>query len=91
MQRIDPEGDPCMPAKRIVSVLGRNDGVTPYRSGRRLQELWELPTENCFEWPCGHFEVPLRMVRQQQPLIRLQEILDQEAELYKSIEAKKNQ
>lgn len=75
MQRLDPQGEPCMQAEHIISVLGADDGVTPYRSGRRLQKLWELPPENCFSWPCGHFEVPLRIVRDQQPLIRLREIL----------------
>ena len=75
MQRLDPSGDPCMPPDNIVSVLGRSDDVTPYRSGRRLQKLWELPAQNCYSWPCGHFEVPLRMVRQPQPLFRLKEIL----------------
>ena len=79
MQRLDPEGDPCMPANRIVSVIGRHDGVTPYRSGRRLQRLWDLPPENCFIWPCGHFEVPLRMVRNQQPLIKIAELLHEMA------------
>jgi hypothetical protein len=75
MQKLDPMRDPCMPPDRIISVLGATDGVTPYHSGRRLQKLWELPAENCFTWPCGHFEVPLRMVRQHQPLHRLTEIL----------------
>lgn len=75
MHRLDPLGDPCMPPERIVSVLGRNDGITPYHSGRRMQKRWELPEENCFVWPCGHFEVPMRMLSQRQPLTRLVDIL----------------
>ena len=76
MQRLDPVGDPCMPADRVISVLGREDAVTPYRSGRRLQKLWELPKDNCFIWPCGHFEVPMRMLSQRQPLTRLVEVFN---------------
>ena len=76
MQRLDPIGDPCMPAERVISVLGRDDGVTPYHSGRRLQKRWDLPKQNCFVWPCGHFEVPIRMLSQRQPLTRLVEVFD---------------
>ena len=75
MHRLDPPGDPCMPPERVISVLGRHDEVTPYRSGRRMQKRWDLPAENCFVWPCGHFEVPMRMLSQRQPLTRLVDIL----------------
>lgn len=76
LSRLDAVGLPCMPADRIVSVLGKSDSVTPFRSGKRLQALWELPSENCFSFPCGHFTVPLRASRDHAPLLRLKEIFD---------------
>jgi pimeloyl-ACP methyl ester carboxylesterase len=80
LHRVDPKGDPCMAPERIVSVLGRHDGVTPYLSGLKVQEKWGLPADNRFSWPCGHFGVPLRVVRHRDPLARLTEIFRDIAE-----------
>lgn len=76
LHRLDPTGRPCVPGERIVSVLGRKDSVTPFASGKRQQALWNLPPENCFNWPCGHFTVPLRMSRHHEPMLLLKQILD---------------
>lgn len=76
LSKLDPPGAPCMPAENIVSVIGRADKVTPYKSGRRLQQLWQLPEENTFKWPAGHFSVPIRMVRHRQPIERFKQIID---------------
>lgn len=76
LSKLDPKGIPCMPAENIVSVLGKQDRVTPYNSGKRLQELWNLPDNNRFTWNCGHFTVPLRMASHHEPLMQLKTILD---------------
>jgi len=74
LSKLDPSGSPVVPPERIVSVLGRYDRVTPFASGKRLQELWGLPAENRFIWPCGHFTVPLRLSGDRRPFERLQAI-----------------
>lgn len=76
LSKLDPQGVPCVSSDSIVSILGKEDRVTPYNSGKRLQELWNLPTENRFIWNCGHFTVPLRMAGHHQPLLQLKTILD---------------
>ena len=68
-------GKPVMPGSRIISVLGAEDNVTPFASGKRQQEEWQLPAANRFIWPCGHFTVPMRLIRDQQPFRRLLELL----------------
>lgn len=78
LSRMDPDGVPCVAADSIVSVLGAKDCVTPYRSGKRLQELWDLPQQNRFVFPCGHFTVPLRASREHAPLVRLKEIFEKQ-------------
>ena len=77
LSKLDPRGVPCMPPENIVSVIGRADKVTPFKSGRRLQQLWELPQENTFVWPAGHFSVPIRTVRHREPIEQFQKILSQ--------------
>lgn len=76
LARLDAAGAPGVQPEHIVSVLGRRDSVTPYRSGKRLQSLWALPAQNCFSFPCGHFTVPLRAARDHAPLLRLKQIFD---------------
>lgn len=76
LSRLDPEGVPCVAAENIVSVLGAKDNVTPFRSGKRMQALWDLPEKNRFVFPCGHFTVPLRASREHAPLLRLKQIFD---------------
>ena len=74
LSKLDPPGSPVVPPERIVSVLGRYDRVTPFASGKRLQELWDLPIENRFAWPCGHFTVPLRLSWDRRPFERLKTV-----------------
>ena len=76
LARLDPKGAPNMSPENIISVIGRADKVTPYKSGRRLQQLWQLPAENTFEWPSGHFSVPIRMVRHREPITQFKKIID---------------
>ncbi|MDU8929946.1 hypothetical protein RXV86_21375 [Alisedimentitalea sp. MJ-SS2] len=76
LSKLDPPGLPVMPPERIISILGRKDRVTHFASGQRLQDKWNLPVENRFIWPCGHFTVPLRLGRDTRPLDRLRAIFD---------------
>ncbi len=76
LSKLDPQGAPCMPPENIISVIGHADKVTPYASGRRLQQLWQVPAENTFDWPSGHFTVPIRMVRHREPIERFKQIID---------------
>jgi len=72
---IDTFGPPVMPPETIVSVLGAHDDVTPFDSGRALIDGWSVPEQNQFIWRCGHFSVPLAMLRDQAPLRRFSDIL----------------
>lgn len=72
---LDPTGSPVLAPENIVSVLGSHDDVTPYESGKALLERWDVPDENRFIWRCGHFSVPLAMLRDHTPLERFSEIL----------------
>ncbi|MGI9415939.1 MAG: alpha/beta hydrolase [Hyphomicrobiales bacterium] len=73
---IDPIELPVMPPETIVSVLGSHDDVTPFDSGQALVDRWAIPEENRFVWRCGHFSVPLAMLRDHRPLSRFSEILN---------------
>ena len=72
---IDPVNLPVMPPETIVSVLGSHDDVTPFDSGKALIDHWSIPEENRFIWRCGHFSVPLAMLRDHRPLTRFSRIL----------------
>ena len=74
---LDPEGaTPAMAPENIITVLGSRDTVTPYASGKALIDEWRVPAENRFIWRRGHFSVPLRMIRDYAPLIRLRDLLE---------------
>ena len=72
---LDPLDTPVMAPEAIVSVLGSHDDVTPFESGKALVERWRLPEENLFVWRCGHFSVPLAMLRDHRPLERFAQIM----------------
>jgi hypothetical protein len=72
---LQPSGPLCVPASRIVSVLGRRDIVLPFASGRRLAEQWCVPERNAFIWDRGHFSVPMTLIRNDAPLRRFAEII----------------
>ncbi len=67
---LDPKRKPVMPSKRIVSVLGRRDVVTPYTGGRDLVERWCVPAENTFLLDRGHFSVPMTLLGDGAPVRR---------------------
>lgn len=73
---IDPKQAPIVPPERIVSVLGRNDQVTPFASGDKLMTELGIPVANKFCWPLGHFSIPLNLVRDPTPLHKFRSVLD---------------
>lgn len=72
---IDPDQPPVVPPEKIVALLGERDMVTPFPSGQRLVSRLQLPEENIFRWPLGHFSIPINMVRDTAPLDRLRRVL----------------
>jgi len=75
--RLDPMRQPCVPPHRVVSVTGSHDIVTRPEWADRQLDYWQVPAENRFRYRRGHFSVPLGMVRDTQPLLRLRQVLDQ--------------
>lgn len=75
MALIDPHGAPAVDPARVVVILGSRDRVTPFHSGLKLVEDWNVPAENVFIWPLGHFSIPLRMMRDTSALDRFKSIL----------------
>ena len=75
LQRMDPQGEPCMPGNCIVSVTGEADTVTPKTFvGAQLDE-WGVPRENRFAYERGHFTVPLGMIYNEEPIRAFAEVL----------------
>ncbi|MDF3073861.1 MAG: hypothetical protein K0S54_1528 [Alphaproteobacteria bacterium] len=72
---MDPPGAPALPASRIVSVLGMTDRVTPVGGGLDLVKRWGVPAENLFVERQGHFGAAVKLVRDDSPLRRVQEIV----------------
>jgi len=72
---IEPDAAPAIDPKRIVSVLGTADQVTPFDSGRALAKRWGLAPENILVYPQGHFSMPVWLVRHEAPLQRLKAVL----------------
>lgn len=77
LRRVDPIGSSGLSGHRVVSVLGRSDEVTPFLSGCTLQNDWNIPQDNRFHWPTGHFGMPMRLLRDAAPINRFLEVLDE--------------
>ncbi|MGI9390337.1 MAG: hypothetical protein ACR2O1_09800 [Boseongicola sp.] len=78
MPLLEAEGRPIVPPENIVTVLGDHDNVTPYDSARMLIDEWAVPAENRFVYRRGHFSVPIGMMRDHEPLLKLQQILNRQ-------------
>jgi pimeloyl-ACP methyl ester carboxylesterase len=74
---LDPDTPPVVPPERIVTVLGEKDMVTPFASGRKLISGLDITDANVFNWPRGHFSIPINMVRDSGPLNRFRELISQ--------------
>ena len=68
LQRMDPQGRPCMPGDCIVSVIGEHDRVTPTTHIPEQLDEWGVPPGNRFCYPRGHFTIPLGMVHDDDPI-----------------------
>ncbi len=74
---LGPKRRLTVPPQRIVSVLGRRDVILPFASGQRLVERWCVPEANLFIWDRGHFSVPMTLVRNDAPLRRFANIMQE--------------
>jgi hypothetical protein len=72
---LEPLGAPAVDPDRIVLLLGAADDVTPYSSGRQLARAWNVPSENIFVRPQGHFTLAMGLARDDAPLQRLATLL----------------
>jgi pimeloyl-ACP methyl ester carboxylesterase len=72
---LDPGRSPPIARERIVSVIGRSDTVTPFKSGEALIRDWRLAAENAFVWDRGHFSVPMTLIRNPAPIHRFADIV----------------
>jgi pimeloyl-ACP methyl ester carboxylesterase len=75
LSMIDPVRPPVMAPGRIVSVLGRQDVITPFHGGETLVWRWNVPAENVFISNNGHFTIPMRLIRMTEPTARFATIL----------------
>ena len=66
---------PVMAPEDIIAVLGRRDDVTPYARGAAMVAGWGVPVRNVFHRELGHFSVPLGLLGDRGPLLRLVERL----------------
>lgn len=82
LQRLDPEQDACIEGGNIVTVCGTEDTVTPISSAEEQMDGWNVPPENRFSYPRGHFSIPLGLLNDAEPIMRF-------AAVIKAIELKK--
>ncbi|MDH3218924.1 MAG: alpha/beta hydrolase family protein [Gammaproteobacteria bacterium] len=75
LQALDPPQQPSVDAANIVSVLGESDQATPFAGGLELLDRWQLPPQNRFIWPQGHFSLPIALTRNDAPLRRFRQIV----------------
>ncbi|MCU0837795.1 MAG: hypothetical protein MUE49_03610 [Rhodospirillales bacterium] len=74
---LEPQRPPIMPPAQIVVVLGEADNVTLTAGGEALIRHWQIPEDNVFRCPAGHFSTSLGLSRDSAPIRRLRVILDQ--------------
>ncbi|MBL8671127.1 MAG: hypothetical protein JNK11_10790 [Alphaproteobacteria bacterium] len=72
---IEPNGEPVLPADRILMVLGSHDDLTHFTGGLSLVDRWKVPPENLFVRRRGHFTAGLGIAFDRKPLDRLASVL----------------
>ncbi len=77
---LEPHGPALMAPERIVMVLGEADDLTPFAGGSALARRWQVPAENLFLRPQGHFSVALGLLCDPAPIDRLLAIIDRVAD-----------
>jgi hypothetical protein len=75
MPLLEPGSEIALDPARIVALLGTEDEILPYASGKELIAAWNLPPENLFVAPLGHFSAALGLYRNPAPLARLAAVL----------------
>lgn len=75
MPLLEPGTDIALDPARVVALLGSEDEILPYASGKDLIAAWNLPPENLFVTPLGHFSAALGLYRNPAPLARLAAVL----------------
>jgi len=75
LKLLDPGDDLAVRPEKIVTVLGKRDGITPFASGANLLDRWGVPEANRFIWDRGHFSVPTTLLYNREPLHRFRAIL----------------
>ncbi|HEX2885179.1 hypothetical protein [Vineibacter terrae] len=73
---LNPSGAPGLPPERIVSILGVADRLLPFETGQEVARAWSLPAENVFELNVGHLAMPVALMRDDRPLLRLKAIME---------------
>jgi len=73
---LNPSGIPGLPAERIVSILGVADRLLPFETGQEVGRAWSLPAENVFELKVGHLAMPVALMRDDRPLLRLKAVME---------------
>ncbi|MGZ8409472.1 MAG: hypothetical protein ACXWVS_06045, partial [Hyphomicrobium sp.] len=77
----EPRMPPVVASDRIVIVLGRADDLMPHEGGVDLAHRWEVPANNVFVQPQGHFSVSLALLNDPAPMQRFARILRGQAKL----------
>ena len=73
---LEPQEQPVVSPDRIVMARGMADTVTPYPGGANLAMTWEVPPQNLFVRPMGHFTLGLDTYNDTAPIRRLAEIIE---------------
>ncbi len=74
---IDPADTPAVAPNRIVSALGAVDRWLPFRDGLEVTQRWKLPEANVFRYAVGHLGMPVRLIRDPAPFIRLRQVMEE--------------
>jgi hypothetical protein len=74
---LNPSGQPGLPSGRIVSVLGIADRLLPFETGQEVARAWSLPPANVFELNVGHLAMPVALMRDSRPMLRLKAIMQE--------------
>jgi hypothetical protein len=64
----DPIRPPVMGPENVFMVLGTEDRITPFEHGMGIAKRWEVPEEQVFVRPQGHFSVPAGLMVDEAPV-----------------------
>ena len=58
-----------------VGGLG-GDRLLPFETGQEVARAWSLPPENVFELNVGHLAMPVALMRDSRPMLRLKAVIN---------------